>query len=220
MPIEIPQEWTFKNASVASGFDAHVREQLPWYELATHAVAHLGRHYIPERGLVYDIGASTGNIGRALRETLDQRQAALVAIEESGEMAEHYSAPGRLVIADALTYEYEPFDFGVCFLALMFFPVARRHDWLEDLLAKLRPGGALVVVDKIQTPEGYAGTALRRLAMAWKVSTGTSADDIVRKELSLAGYQRPVSSDLLDEFDAVPFFQLGEFVGWIIEQPE
>lgn len=217
--LNIPKDWTFRDAGVASGFDAHVREQLPWYELATHAVAHLGRHYIPTRGLVYDIGASTGNIGRAIRETLEQRDARLVAIEESAEMAELYSAPGRLIVTDALTYDYDEFDFGVCFLALMFFPVATRRAWLERLVARLRPGGALVVVDKTTTPAGYVGTSLRRLAMAWKVSTGTSADDIVRKELALAGYQRPVSPELFDGL-GVPFFQLGEFCGWVIEKPE
>ena len=56
--MDIPREWTFENTDVASGFDRHVREQLPWYDLVTGAVAHIARHYIPKDGLVYDIGAS------------------------------------------------------------------------------------------------------------------------------------------------------------------
>ena len=219
MSLEIPKDWTFKSADVAAGFDAHVREQLPWYDLATQAVAHLGRHYIPTGGRVYDIGASTGNIGNALRATIAQRNASFIAIEESAAMVELYSGPGRVVVENALEYSFEDYDFAVCFLAVMFFPVASRRHWLDLMIARLRPGGALVVVDKVQTPKGYAGTALRRLAMAWKVSTGTPPEDIVKKELSLAGYQRPVSPEL---FAAgwTPFFQVGEFVGWIIEKPE
>ncbi len=220
MSFEIPTNWTFKSAGVASSFDLHVREQLPWYELATDAVAHIGRHYIPTNGLIYDIGASTGNIGNALSETIKQRQALLIAIEESNEMGSHYSAPGQLIIDDALTYQYKSFDFGVCFLSFMFFPVSIRRKWLVSVIDKLKPGGAFVIVDKIQTPKGYVGTTLRRLAIAWKISTGTSPDDIIQKELSLAGYQRPVSLSVFDDLDAVQFFQLGEFAGWIIEKPE
>ena len=57
--LKIPTDWTFKNANVAKHFDDHVREQLPFYDMATQAVEHIGRHYIPHGGLVYDIGRST-----------------------------------------------------------------------------------------------------------------------------------------------------------------
>ncbi len=217
--LQVPRHWTFRSRAVAQHFNAHVREQLPWYDLATGAVAHLGRHYIPRGGTVYDIGASTGNIGLALKETLDQRQARFVAIEESREMADRYQGPPELVVADAVTFDYRPFDFAVCFLVVMFLPVPLRASFLRRITGLIRPGGALVIVDKINTPTGYVGTALRRLAMSWKVESGTDPSDIVRKELSLAGYQRPLNPKMLPR-DARPFFQLGEFVGWVIEKEE
>ncbi len=99
--LRIPQNWTFRSGDVAKHFDQHVREQLPWYDIATQAVAHFGRHYIPKGGRVYDIGASTGNVGNALRETLAQRKAKFTAIEESQEMADKYAGPPQLVVADA-----------------------------------------------------------------------------------------------------------------------
>jgi tRNA (cmo5U34)-methyltransferase len=204
---------------VAQHFDSHVREQLPWYDLATNAVAHLGRHYIPRGGTVYDIGASTGNIGLALKETLNQRQATFTAIEESREMADHYHGPPELVVTDAVSFDYRPFDFAVCFLVCMFLPVPLRASFLRRVSGLIRPGGALVIVDKINTPTGYVGTALRRLAMSWKVESGTDPSDIVRKELSLAGYQRPINPKILPR-EARQFFQLGEFAGWVIEKEE
>ncbi len=81
--MKIPREWTFENTQVASSFDNHVREQLPWYDMVTGAIAHIARHYIPKNGLIYDIGASTGNVGRAIAETLKERKAQLVGIESS-----------------------------------------------------------------------------------------------------------------------------------------
>mgnify|MGYP003332382225 CR=1 FL=1 len=219
MSIDIPNSWTFKNPHVAHGFDSHVREQLPWYDFATQAIAHIGRHYIPTSGIVYDIGASTGNIGLALKQTLEERCGKLIAIEESEDMASLYKGGGELVIANAIDYEFKNFDFAVCFLVLMFFPVNIRRAWIASLISKMNPGGAIVIVDKVITPHGYIGTVLRRLSMAWKVDTGTSASDIVRKELSLAGYQRPINPSILEEV-GIRFFQIGEFSGWVIEKSE
>jgi len=217
--FEVPKHWTFRNRKVASHFNQHVREQLPWYDLATNAVAHFGRHYIPRNGVVYDIGASTGNIGLALKETLIQRQARFFAIEESREMADRYEGPPQLVVADAASFDYTPFDFAVCFLVLMFLPVDTRASFLRRLQGLTKPGGALVVVDKVQMPPGYVGTAFSRLTLQQKLAVGAKPDDILRKELSLAGYQRPIDPLMLPKA-ARTFFQVGEFVGWILTAPE
>ena len=53
-PPYIPERWTFEDDKVAAIFDRHVREQLPWYDMATTAVAQIARHYIGAGGLVYE----------------------------------------------------------------------------------------------------------------------------------------------------------------------
>lgn len=217
--LEIPKDWTFRSGNVAKHFDRHVREQLPFYDLATNAVAHFGRHYIPTGGRVYDIGCSTGNIGNALRETLVQRKAKFTAIEQSAEMAAKYQGPPNLVVADAVTFEFEPFDFAVSFLTFMFLPVGQRVSFLHRLTSLTKPGGALLIVDKVQMPPGYVGTAFSRLTLQQKLAAGAEPDAILKKELSLAGYQRPLDPRILPK-SARQFFQVGEFVGWIIEAPE
>jgi tRNA (cmo5U34)-methyltransferase len=217
--MRIPDRWTFKSPEVATHFDQHVREQLPWYEMATAAVAHLGRHYIGQNGLCYDVGASTGNISAALKATLIERRARCVSIEEAPEMAVQFRGHGEIVVADALRHKYEPFDFCVCFLVLMFMPIEARASFVRRLAGLIKPGGALVVFDKIESQPGYLGTALRRLTMSWKVATGTEPADIIRKELSLGGVQRPINPAILGK-QAKPFFLFGEFGGWIIESPE
>ena len=215
--MEIPREWTFERKEIAEGFDRHVREQLPFYDMTTGAIAHIARHYIPERGLVYDVGASTGNIGNAIAPILDKRKATLVPIESSAEMCELYAGPqrGRLVEADALDYDFEEFDLAICFLVMMFFPVAKREAFLDELREKVRPGGAIIVFDKTEAVTGYPATILMRLAFAGKLSAGVEADEIIAKELSLGGIQRPIDPEILG--DAVEWFRFGDFAGWIIE---
>lgn len=215
----MPEHWTFDSREVAKRFDAHVREQLPWYDQLTAAVVHIGAHYIPEGGLVYDIGASTGNTGRLLAPYLTERHASLVSIEQSPKMCEMWSGPGELVLADALQYDFKPFDFGICLLTLMFLPVAKRAEFVAHLQNLVRPGGALVIVDKVLSPPGYAGTVLRRMAMKWKLDAGATPDEIVAKELSLGGVQRPINPHIIP-VDAHKFFHFGEFAGWVWERSE
>lgn len=221
--LRVPDQgaWTFKTPQVASTFDAHVREQLPWYELATGIVAHVVRHYVPRGGLVVDVGASTGNIGRALASTLSARAAELLAIDDSPDMRAHYDAPGTLVVIDATDFGWNAMprqaDAIVCFLALMFVPVAKRGRLLADMKAALSQGGALVVFDKTEPGPGYVGTISYRLALAAKHENGASADEVIAKELSLAGVQRPMSPAELAGF--VEVFRFGDFAGFVYERP-
>lgn len=217
----IPNEWTFKNIEIASEFDSHVREQLPWYDLVSSAVAHIARHYLPENGLVYDIGASTGNIGRQLQDSLSARNARLIAIDNSPEMVAKYDAPGQAIVANALLFDYEPFDVGILFLVLMFMPVSSRKEFVRKLITNLSPGGALIIVDKVDVPRGYISTVLHRLTMAGKVAAGCDMAEVTLKELSLGGVQRPLPHDfgMRLDYNTTEFFRFGEFAGWVIEHP-
>ena len=220
--MQIPNDWTFKNLEVAKGFDAHVKATLPWYDLATGAVAHVARHYLHNKGLIYDIGASTGNIGRALADVIAARDARLIAIDDSEAMADKYDAPGKLVIADAMTYDYEEFDVAVCMLVMMFLPPISRKQWLQDLCKKMKRGGVIILLDKCEGPSGYLSTVMHRLTIAGKVSTGIKSDEIIAKELSLSGIQRPIPYGFVQNAvsDVNEFFRFGDFAGWVITRPE
>lgn len=216
--LKVPGNWTFKSAAVVEAFDSHVREQLPWYEIATGAVAHIARSYIPNRGVVIDVGASTGNVGRAIAGTLDARSAELLALDPSPAMAPAYDAPGQFVVADAETFDFasrKP-DVIICFLALMFVPVAARAGLIERMQAAVQPGGAIIVVDKMIPRPGYVGTVNFRLTLAAKYEAGASPAEIIAKELSIAGVQRPMSEEELSGF--VEFFRFGDFAGFIWER--
>lgn len=215
MLIPSPGEWTFKSEDVAKGFDSHVREQLPWYELATEAVTHIARHYIPEGGMMYDIGASTGNVTRSMKSTLEHRKAKAVSIEQSAEMAEIFNGYGELSVGDATEYEYKSFDVAVLFLTLMFVPVQKRQQLINTLVSRCNKGGAIIVVDKCIPSGGYISTVLYRLTLEGKRKNGASAEDIVNKELSLSGVQIPIDPKTLGE--STEFMRYGDFAGYVIE---
>jgi len=215
--LRLRDDWTFRAADVASDFDRHVREQLPWYELATRMVAHIARHYLPPGGLILDVGAATGNIGRALADTIAARHARLIGIEASREMAARYDAPGEVVIADAVDVDFAHYrpDVIVCFLTLMFVPVKLRHVLISRMCQSLAKGGALIIFDKMAAGSGYLSTMLYRLTLIAKQEAGATAGEIMQKDLSLAGIQRPMTDSELTGF--APVFRFGDFAGFVYE---
>jgi tRNA (cmo5U34)-methyltransferase len=219
MTIDIPDAWSFDAPTVAAGFDNHVREQLPFYELATKAVCDLARLHLPPAGDVVDLGASTGNIGAALGTLLTERMAGFTGIECSPEMVKHYRAPGRLVedrIENVTPWEC---DVVVSFLTLAFLAPTARRNVIAGWLDVIRPGGAFIAVERIQTPSSGA-LAARYLIQAAKLRAGAAAHDVVAKEVSIGGVLRPIPEVLFTEHGGWPFFTYGDFRGYIIEVPE
>jgi tRNA (cmo5U34)-methyltransferase len=217
--MNIPDSWSFNRTDVADNFDAHVREQLPWYDLVTSAVVQIGRHYIPRGGHVYDIGASTGNILRALEPVIDARDCSCAAIEPSKEMLSRWDGPphAALINERAEEHDFAEFDFAVAMLSLMFVAPPILPALLRTITDNINPGGALVVVERTLPPPGYMSVVSSRLTLAAKAQAGAPADEIVAKELSLAGVQRPIDPRLLEAHGAVEWFRFGDFAGYVIE---
>lgn len=214
--MKIPRDWTFKKFSIAKGFDRHVREQLPWYDLATGIVRHIVRHYLNRGGLVYDIGASTGNIGKSISDILKNREASLIAIDNSEEMLKLYSGPGKIELGNAEEYEYKNFDIAICFLSLLFLSQEKRKYLIQKLRVKVKKGGAIIIFDKEEPSQGYISIIKLRLALAGKLASGATAKEIIQKELSLSGIQRPISKREIP-LEAQEIFRFGDFFGTIIE---
>jgi len=213
--MEIPTNWTFRTAEVADGFDRHVREQLPWYELMSGAVAHVARHYMTEGATVIDIGCATGNIGRLLEKTIADRQCRFVGIDQSEEMQKRYVGPGEFLLSNIEDADIPQFDVAIAFLCLMFLSVSARASVIERLRLRANPGAVIIIVDKFEMIGGYIGTAMARLTLAGKIASAVPADEILAKELSLIGVQRPMRASEIGS--AVEIFRFGEFAGFAIE---
>ena len=208
--------WTFKSSDVAGAFDGYVRQQLPWYDLASGIVKHFVRAYLPDNGVLVDVGASTGNIGRTCADILDKRKAKLMAIEPSSQMCDVYDAPGEVFNCVTREFSFEECDVAAWFLTAQFLSRSERISELQRCADQLKNGGALIVFDRFEGAGGYVGQVSSRLAMAGKYEAGATPDEIVRKELSLVGIQRPL---MVEELPAksTEVFRCGDFAGYVIE---
>jgi len=214
--------WTFDTPEIANTFDAHVREQLPWYDMVTDAVVYIVRNYLNEGGRVVDIGASTGNTIDKLMPLLLERKAYADAIERSPSMVaslkkrfeNHHNV--TVMQDDVRICPLPAAQVYILFLTLMFIPVYERPRVIRALKERLPVGGVLIVVDKVCDHGGYFSTVLKRLGMHWKIQQGAKLGDVTTKEMSLAGVQIPLDPSMLGA-EAKEFFRMGEFAGWVIE---
>jgi len=210
------KDWTFKTQQIAKGFTKHVNQHLPWYPLATNLINCIAENYLPEEGTLLDIGASRGNITLRLHDLLVARRALPKSYEISEEMVKEFEGVGEVYLKDAEEID-EYFDVAICHLTLMFNSVEKRARILDKLRLKMREGGCVIIVEKFDVEEsGYAPTVLRRITMRQKLDCGVDAEEIVDKELSLAGVQRPLQVRELCDFYSTEFFRVGEFRGFIL----
>lgn len=216
--FETPARWSFELPTVASHFDAHVREQLPFYELATTAVADLVRFYLQPGGTLLDIGASTGNVSRACFDVLDERNAKAINVEPSQEMVARFRGVGDVVQARIENIDVPQCDVAVSFLTLGFVPPKERRQLIGRILKSIAPGGALVLVERVECDRN--ATASRLLISSAKLRNGSPAQSVVAKEVSIAGVLRPVCCEMLAAFSPWLFFAYGDFHGYVIERPE
>ena len=142
------KHWTFEDRKIAEGFDAHVKAQLPWYDLVTQFVVGIVENYLPEGGLLYDIGASTGNITRACGDLINERNARAISVEKSKEMCGKWRGVGDLVNKDVVLVDFSKFDVAVVYLTAMFLTVEKREGLLTKLYAAKKAGAVIILVLK------------------------------------------------------------------------
>ena len=216
------KSWTFETKEIAETFDAHVREQLPWYDMVTDAVRYIIRNYLPEHGTVVDIGASTGNLIDKILPLVTERNGDVIAVEKSKDMIAVLNKKflGRPSVwihhEDIVNADMHKGEVYVMFLTMMFIPVECRKTVIDAMRANCTKGGVIIVVDKVCDHGGYFSTVLKRLTMQFKLQQGAKAEDVLTKEMSLAGIQIPIDPAILGT-DAKQFFRMGEFAGWVIE---
>lgn len=215
------KSWTFETLEIANTFDNHVREQLPWYDMVTESVAYIIKNYLSENDTVVDIGASTGNMIEKILSLVQERSCYITAIEKSESMFDKlknkYANESciELVDSDVMDIELPKAKVYILFLTLMFIPIYQRQKLMQRIKDKCEEGGVIIIVDKVCDHLGYFSTVLKRLTMHFKLLQGAKPEDVLTKEMSLAGVQIPIDISLLG--NAKEFFRMGEFAGWVIE---
>jgi len=226
--------WAFDD-EVTRVFDDMLRRSIPQYDVMRAAVFDLASRYVQRSSAIVDLGCARGE---ALAPFIDRFGAynRYVGLEISEPMLaacrERFSGlitQGIVEIRKAdLRRGFAPADASVVLavLTLQFIPIEHRQALLACIYSALRPGGALLVVEKVLGAAAELDAAFVQQYHRGKQDNGYSAEEVQRKALALEGVLVPVTAawnvELIRSagFERIDcFWRWMNFAGWLAIRP-
>lgn len=216
-------DFTF-DVKVADVFDDMVERSVPFYDEIQRMTCQLAADFAVQNSAVYDLGCSTGTTFYRLDPGVDP-SVAFVGIDNSAPMLDQARAKlaevaRRRTVTFYQTdieggYAIENASVTMMVLTLQFIRPLQREKLARRIFAGLRPGGALIIVEKILS----ADSTLNRLFIDHyydlKRAQGYSDTEINQKRESLENvlipYRMTENVALLTE---AGFAHVEEFFRW------
>ncbi len=223
------------NEPVAQVFDDMLERSVPFYKECQQMVIDLALNFAQKNSAVYDLGCSTGTLLRHLVRTIPEKQKIrFVGLDNSAAMLNKargklkgYLKRCKLVEAD-LESAFELADASVVIMnyTLQFIPPKRRAAMLKKIYQGLRPGGGLILIEKVRGESEGLNDLFVEQHHAYKRSQGYSKLEIAKKREALEKVLIPLKPgkhrDLLvgAGFRQVDvFFKWFNFAGFLASKP-
>lgn len=232
MPLETDlvegEPWVF-DADVATSFDDMLSRSIPDYEQMRSSVLAVGRRFAADRPTVFDLGCSRGE-ALAPFVKLGWRG---IGYEISGPMFDAASSrfeenDNVTIVRHDLRNQFQPVahaDVVLCVLTLMFVPTNYRQRVLRDAWRALRPGGALILVEKV-LGAGELDDVFVDSYHELKGQNGYGQEEIRKKALALEGVLVPLTAEMNERMLADAgfrpldvFWAWMNFRGWVAIRP-
>jgi tRNA (cmo5U34)-methyltransferase len=223
------------NEPVARVFDDMLERSIPFYKECQQMVIDLALHFAQKHSTVYDLGCSTGTLLRHLVKAIPSTQKIrFVGLDNSDAMLK--KARGKLkghlkrcdLVEADLEEDFELTDASVVIMnyTLQFLPPRRRSAMLKKIYKGLRPGGGLILIEKVRGESDGLNDVFIDEYHAYKQSQGYSKLEIAKKREALEKVLTPLkpgkNRDLLAGagFRQVDvFFKWFNFAGFLAIKP-
>ena len=178
---------------VARVFPDMIARSVPGYETVLRTMGLIAARHAQRESACYDLGCSLGAVSRALREALSGTACRIVAVDNSPAMLEAArravpatgDPPIEYVLGDVRATPITGASVVVLNYTLQFVPPTDRLGLLQRIRAGLRPGGVLLLSEKIRFIDPALDTAMTALHEAFKQANGYSVLEISRKRAAL-----------------------------------
>lgn len=191
-PFEAITGFVF-DQSVVNVFRDMISRSVPGYGTLLSMIPVLAREYVQDDSRCYDLGCSLGAVTLALRHAIDARQVDILAVDNSLAMIEQCqqyidkdtaSLPVKLICADIRDVDIEQASLVVMNFTLQFIALEDRQVLLDRIYRGLKPGGALLVSEKVGFDEDEQSW-MTELHHAFKKANGYSELEISQKRTAL-----------------------------------
>lgn len=194
--------------TVAKVFPDMIRRSVPGYETIIALTGLLAEQYVQPESYCYDLGCSLGAATLAMRSRIRQPRCRIIAVDNAKAMTtrcqQHVQEAGEgveveVVCADIQDVTIENASVVVLNFTLQFIEPDARLALLEKIYAGLRPGGALLVSEKIAFANHAEQQRMDALHVAFKKANGYSDLEISQKRSALENILIP---DTLEQHHA------------------
>ncbi len=227
---DCPDEFTF-NRQVVEVFDDMLERSIPGYHQTTGMISDLLRHFCRPGERVYDLGCSTGTTLLELARQLSEMNLVFFGLDSSAAMIEKAQLKARMLSRkqnvnflelDILAAELDECGAVLLNYTLQFLRPPLRPRFLKKVYAALRPGGILIVCEKVISHRPVINRAYINLYLDFKRRQGYSETEIAKKREALENILVPFSIhenlDLIKESgftETESFFQWFNFVSFL-----
>ena len=234
--VETIQEDFIFNQRVVEVFDDMIDRSVPFYRQVIESSAELLGRFTKENDVIYDLGCSTGSSILECARILGDRGLTFIGIDNSAPMLEKATLKAELHgKKDIVSFAHEDItEFshagaGAIILnyTLQFIRPLQREQFLKKLFQNLRPGGILLVSEKVLSHNSRLNREYIDIYHSFKKSRGYSELEIAKKREALENVLIPFSinenRNMLKScgFESVEtYFQWFNFASFIAIKPE
>ena len=195
------QEFQF-DGKVADVFDDMLNRSVPCYRLVIEMMGDILRKILQDGDHVYDLGCSTGETLVELARQLEQLDLSYTGIDNSPAMlkkarhkAEMFSLTGPIDFREADIVDLDIAGVGAIIMnyTLQFIRPLQRQEFLAKVHRSLRPGGILIISEKVLSPDPDLNRAFIDFYLDFKRRNGYSETEISRKRQALENVLIPFS---------------------------
>ncbi len=179
---------------VAAVFTDMIQRSVPGYQTIIQNIRQLASEYIQPDSNCYDLGCSLGAASLAMSHGNQQTGVKILSIDNSSAMIERcktniegfkHHTPIELVQDDIRNIAIQNASMVVLNYTLQFIPQPLRHRVLESIYRGMRPGGLLVLSEKIVFSDEKVNQLMIQLHHQFKRDNGYSELEISQKRSAL-----------------------------------
>ena len=186
--------------NVVEVFPDMIQRSVPGYATIVSTMGKLAGEYAQSNSNLYDLGCSLGAVTLSMRRNIRTDNCHIIAVDNSQAMVERCKihlqgfksdVPVTVTLGDINELEIQNASVVAMNFTLQFIPPLQRQAVLEKIYANLKPGGVLLLSEKIKAENEQCDNLLIDLHHDFKRHNGYSELEISQKRTAIENVMRP-----------------------------
>lgn len=203
------------NQQVVEVFPDMIERSVPGYKSIIEGIGDIAAQFNQSNSNLYDLGCSLGAASFSIRQKVADSSCKIIAVDNSAAMVErckliqssyNFEMPIDVIEGDINQLNMNSASIVVLNFTLQFLPLEQRNTLIEKIYAALKPGGVLILSEKLQLSHRELDEQIIELHHDFKKNNGYSDMEIAQKRAALENVLIPDSRQVhLERFQSAGF---------------